>query len=279
MLRPVSCCVVANATSFAYTRATLGASNLSFWYYNITAKMSFFGWCSRRIGGLSMVVLIIFCYWVISSESTLERHGYKFEHAESRTASYTSTSTTGAGIWTYVFAYYTLLVHLAIFIFPFRACYAIIDLSRAIIRNTGRRSFKDLKGQAPRRRGSYASVSSSETLISEHQGASTTASSEAGDIDMEVYTDCTDATVSSPVIHAIVIPNYKEEIDSLKETLEVLACHPQAQTCYDVSTTWWLKPVFTLLCPAPPLLLLWGALFYFRSPSGRRREMKQPPSR
>jgi len=181
-----------------------------------------------------MVVLIIFCYWVISSESTLERHGYKFEHAESRTASYTSTSTRGAGIWTYVFAYYTLLVHLAIFIFPFRACYSLLELSRGIMRNSGRRSLKDFKSQAIRRRGSYASVSSSETLISEHQGASTTASSEAGDIDMDVYTDCTDVTVSNPVVHAIVIPNYKEEIDSLKETLEVLACHPQAQASYDV---------------------------------------------
>jgi hypothetical protein len=226
-----------------------------------------------------MVVLIIFCYWVISSESTLERHGYKFEHAESRTASYTSTSTRGAGIWTYVFAYYTLLVHLAIFIFPFRACYSLLELSRGIMRNSGRRSLKDFKSQAIRRRGSYASVSSSETLISEHQGASTTASSEAGDIDMDVYTDCTDVTVSNPVVHAIVIPNYKEEIDSLKETLEVLACHPQAQASYDVSTTPRLKLVVTCFAvPGAIWLPLWVRRFYFRSPSGRRREIEQPSS-
>lgn len=198
--------------------------------------MSFFGWCTRRVGGLSMVALIILSYWVVSNESTLERHGYKFEHAESQTASYTSTSTTGAGIWTYIFAYYTLLVHLAIFIFPIRACYALLDISRSLIRTNTRRSLKDYKSQALRRRGSYASVSSSETLISENHGASTTASSEIGDSEIEMYTDCTEVSTSDSIIHAIVIPNYKEEIDSLKETLEVLASHPQAQSCYDVST-------------------------------------------
>lgn len=182
-----------------------------------------------------MVALIILSYYVISRESTLERHGYKFEHPETQTASYTSTTTRGAGIWTYIFAYYTLLVHLAIFIFPVRACYAILDLTRSIARNNSGKSLKDFKSSSLRRRGSYASVSSSETLISERNGASTTASSEAGDMESEMYTDAAEYHTSTPVIHAIVIPNYKEELDSLKETLEVLASHPQAHSCYDVS--------------------------------------------
>ena len=49
-----------------------------------------------------------------------------------------------------------------------------------------------------------------------------------------MYTDG-DAADHDHVIHAIVIPNYKEEVDSLRETLDVLASHPQARDSYDVS--------------------------------------------
>ena len=37
------------------------------------------------------------------------------------------------------------------------------------------------------------------------------------------------------VIHAIIVPNYKEDVDGLRETLDVLASHPQARMSYDVS--------------------------------------------
>lgn len=38
------------------------------------------------------------------------------------------------------------------------------------------------------------------------------------------------------VVHAIIIPNYKEDVDGLRETLGVLASHPQARVSYDVSS-------------------------------------------
>ncbi|KAG6002406.1 hypothetical protein E4U21_003111 [Claviceps maximensis] len=47
------------------------------------------------------------------------------------------------------------------------------------------------------------------------------------------YADDTDYT-EGDVIHAIMIPNYKEEMDTLQETLEVLASHSQARSSYDV---------------------------------------------
>ncbi|GJN69805.1 hypothetical protein PLICBS_003857 [Purpureocillium lilacinum] len=49
----------------------------------------------------------------------------------------------------------------------------------------------------------------------------------------EANSDGTDIAEVS-VIHAIVIPNYMEEIDTIKETLAVLAFHPQAYCSYDV---------------------------------------------
>jgi hypothetical protein len=40
------------------------------------------------------------------------------------------------------------------------------------------------------------------------------------------------------VIHAIIVPNYKEDFDTLRTTLNVLASHPRASTQYEVSLTW-----------------------------------------
>ena len=37
------------------------------------------------------------------------------------------------------------------------------------------------------------------------------------------------------IYHAIMIPIYKEEIDTLRDTLDVLSSHAQARTSYDVS--------------------------------------------
>jgi hypothetical protein len=195
--------------------------------------MSLFTWCSRRAGGLSMVALVLLSYWVISSEYTLQRHGYKYEHAETLTASYSSTSTTGAGIWTYIFAYYALFVHVLVFVLPFRALWAVWDVTQAIKRSNPLSAMADYKKLAFKRRDSHASLSSAETLTSEHNGSSSTAASEAGDLD-EIYTDGK-GIIQDPIIHAIIIPNYKEEMDTLKETLDVLASHPLAQSSYDVS--------------------------------------------
>ncbi|MCJ1378931.1 hypothetical protein MMC17_002030 [Xylographa soralifera] len=38
-----------------------------------------------------------------------------------------------------------------------------------------------------------------------------------------------------PVVHAIILPSYKEDIDTLRETLSVLASHVLAKSNYDVS--------------------------------------------
>ena len=41
--------------------------------------------------------------------------------------------------------------------------------------------------------------------------------------------------VAESVMHAIILPSYKEDMDTLKETLSVLASHVLAKTSYDVS--------------------------------------------
>ncbi|KAK3341152.1 glycosyl transferase family group 2-domain-containing protein [Lasiosphaeria hispida] len=190
--------------------------------------MSLFAWCSRRAGGLAMLALIALSYWVISGELEAQRHGYKYSSTDSLSAP--NYNPQGAGIWVSIFSYYSLLIHFLVFVFPIRSCWAVFTITRSLQKTARSKSLKDFKF-AHRRRGSSTSLSSSETLTSSRD-LSSTSSSEAGDLDPEFYTDGDIAP--DRVIHAIVIPNYKEENDTLKETLEVLASHPQARNTYDV---------------------------------------------
>jgi hypothetical protein len=100
---------------------------------------------------------------------------------------------------------------------------------KAVSRNRSLQRFK----YGPTRRLSFMSLASDVTLTSSL--ASTTASSDAGDSDM--IDSVTDVEYDQDkVIHAIIIPNYKEDVDGLRETLDVLASHPQARLSYDVSS-------------------------------------------
>jgi hypothetical protein len=188
---------------------------------------SVFAWASRRAGGLAMVATIGLSYWVISKELETQRYSYQYQQQDSLSAPIYQPR--GSGVWTRVFAYYCLLIHVLVAMFPLRACWAIWDLTRNLQRMSRSKTLQDVKF-SHRRRGSSTSLSSAETLTSSRDFSAS--SSEAGD-EPEYLIDA-DIAVDS-VVHAIIIPNYKEEMDTLRETLEVLASHPQARDTYDVS--------------------------------------------
>lgn len=197
--------------------------------------MSLFAWCTRRSGGLAMLATLALSYWVVSKEAAVSPSDLFRYHQErdilTSPVPINPTTPQGAGIWTVVFAYYCLLIHVLVAIFPMRSCYAMWEMTRTLRKTAHSKALENLKF-AHRRRGSSTSLSSSETLTSSH--ASST-SSDAGDLEAELYTDG-DAEPDR-VVHAIVIPNYKEELDTLRETLDVLGCHPQARNSYDVSNS------------------------------------------
>lgn len=174
-----------------------------------------------------MIWLGILSYWVISRESAASRYGYKAQPEDSLSAPRYSPN--GAGIWTVIFSWYCLFIHVLVFSFPLRACWAVWDLTTSLRKTARSRALKGFKF-GHRRRASSTSLSSSETLTSSR--ASSSASSEADDADTEFLTD-TEAD-QGRVVHAIIIPNYKEEMDTLRETLDVLASHPMARGSYDV---------------------------------------------
>lgn len=194
-----------------------------------------------------MIALLVVCYWVLSKEvaEPLHRHEYQQYPKDSSTAGdSTSTWTGGAGPWTVAFAYYCLLIHLFVFIFPLRACWAIWDLTRSL-KKVRAKTMRGLEPNLPRR-DSLTSLSSSETLTSTSSAESSIPGSEAGDMETELYHADTGL-----LVHAIVIPNYKEELDTLRETLDVLASHLEACLSYDVSR--FISTCFLLLDAGPSL--------------------------
>ncbi|RWA12269.1 hypothetical protein EKO27_g2839 [Xylaria grammica] len=197
-----------------------------------------FIWVTRRAPGLAMVFVVALAYYVITREAAAS--GFTLTRAEgdslSRPARITFTTPTsyeGGGIWTLIFAYYCLTIHILVSSFPIRSMWSIFDISRCLERTARSKSLKDYK-LSHRRRGSFTSLSSSETLTSSKElpSPSSTASSEAGDTEAEFVPDS--ETGVDRVIHAIIIPNYKEEMDTLRETLDVMASHPLARDTYDV---------------------------------------------
>ncbi|KAG7142000.1 THO complex subunit 5 like protein [Verticillium longisporum] len=186
----------------------------------------------RRAGGLAMIALLALSYWVISRASAASHLAYahNFRHPGPQPAK--GPTSFFAKDWpTIVFAYYCLFIHFLVFAFPFRSCYAVISMTWNLKKTALNKRLRDFKF-AHRRRGSSSSLSSSETLTSYYACSSIT--SQPGDPQVEAYSESSDYAVDH-VIHAIIIPNYKEEVDTLRETLDVLASHPQAVNSYDDS--------------------------------------------
>ena len=171
-------------------------------------------------------------YWVISGERGHQLHDYKqHESIDSLTSNTPIDSPLGPSTRVRVFAYYCLLIHLLVVIFPLRSNWAVYTITKSLQKMARIASARDLDF-GHRRRGSSTSLSSAETLTSS-KDLTSSSSSEAGESDIELSVDCEMAP--NTIVHAIVIPNYKEENDTLRETLEVLASHPQARATYDVS--------------------------------------------
>jgi hypothetical protein len=203
--------------------------------------MFILSWCSRRVGGLSLLLLLFLCCWIISGDLSENRARLRWtqklpgdipsEEGNREATHFPKT--------TIFFACYSLLIHTLVAIFPFRACWATFDITHSLRRIARLKKYKNSK----HRRSSSDSSNSSNSSASQFSTADTltptrsvmsSASSDAGaEIDCGYVADV--EKDSSKNIHAILIPNYKEEIDVLEETLRVLASHPTARAQYDVS--------------------------------------------
>lgn len=102
----------------------------------------------------------------------------------------------------FLFSTYTIWLHVLALLFPIRLCRAVWSATSAI-------------QKAQYESGNFLSIKEKD-----NDGGSPKLRSkgiEEGDI-----------------VHAIIIPIYKEEVETLEDTLNVLASHPAAREMYDV---------------------------------------------
>jgi hypothetical protein len=133
-----------------------------------------------------------------------------------------------AGNLKVLFAYYSLLIHILVVVFPFRAGWAIWNITLGLRKIARCKKWQNAQSsQRP-----FSTRLSSTDAPSYAQPSST--SSEAGDLESGYYADS--EVEQYEVVYTILIPNYIEDIEVLRETLEVLACYPEARSQYDVSS-------------------------------------------
>jgi hypothetical protein len=179
--------------------------------------MGILSWCSRRVGGLSITALVFISGTVIYNEHQALKNGLV-----------DVTRITWTGRLLTIFAYYSFIIHVTVAVFPIRACLAIWDLTRNLRRASQSQKWSEF---GPERKLSTYSLSSSAATLTPSRASAT--SSDTEDFDSGYFADV--EPESTPNLHAVLIPNYKEDIDVLRETLDVLASHPQARDQYDVS--------------------------------------------
>ena len=166
-------------------------------------------WCTQRITSLGLVSLFFLLYLALWHS---RRQGEQERISKSQL----------------VLACYTVLIHVLGLTFPLRLCYATWRLTQSLRESTTSRgpvtaSKADFETQPK------LSKSPSGSEISSY------ASSSSDIVSSDSESSASSLTDEGSVVHAIIVPNYKEDLDTLRETLEVLACHPQARSTYEVS--------------------------------------------
>ena len=119
-----------------------------------------------------------------------------------------------------VFVVYSVLIHLNMFGFTVRLSYSL---------------FRVL-GEAKRvrqRRGSHCVSESSEKRVGRFVDSPPLEEYKGG-LDVSRLRSISVREDHQEVIHAIILPNYAEDIDTLRTTLNVLASHPRARSQYEV---------------------------------------------
>ena len=119
-----------------------------------------------------------------------------------------------------VYVYYTLFVHILGVLFPLRLCWATRSMTRNLKMVAIQQQASLFRASSKSRRGSEVGYEDSVASDSSDSIALSTLNENEWDDD--------------PLVHAIILPNYKEDLDTLRETLDVLACHPQASSSYEV---------------------------------------------
>lgn len=165
-------------------------------------------WASRCLPGLS--ILALFALLLLTSTDVLPG-SWK---GPPKGKGPTTNDPTTLSLAQTIFIVYTILVHLNTLLFTGRLSWALSHAFRQTSKVLKRRS-----DQSP--------------STTPEPGSPLTDDSLATALDMKrVQTWATE--LPEEITHAIILPNYNEDIGTLRDTLNVLASHPRARTQYEV---------------------------------------------
>jgi hypothetical protein len=183
-------------------------------------------WCTQRVANLGLVALLILMYMAFwhdrsshiphdeNPAETPSGRGRHHHHRERITNSQL------------VLVYYTLFVHFWGLCFPIRLCWAIRSTIRGL-KKAGTQQLttlpKSLSIHVPKSSGSES-------------GYEDSICSNCSSDDIELSSTPASEWEEELIVHAIIVPNYKEDLDTLRETLDVLASHTLAISSYEVGS-------------------------------------------
>jgi hypothetical protein len=171
-------------------------------------------WLSRCIPGLSaigLITLLLFAFRDSEQPTYFAQEDGNFAVERSLPVQKLKRSQK-------IFILYSLLLHIDTLYLATRLCFSILVVKRKMRSTFLRRN--DLPS------GFYSEGILHQTDAQELESRSP--KSDARQLRLN-------EPIMSEVIHAIIIPNYSEDIDTLRLTLSVLAAHPRAKTQYEVS--------------------------------------------
>ncbi|KAH8683206.1 glycosyl transferase family group 2-domain-containing protein [Tricladium varicosporioides] len=179
-------------------------------------------WCVQRVTSLVFLSLIVLLYVAIWHDRPQAQHHGKAPLKLPKAGEKVDDSIplTNAQL---LFICYTLAAHFLGLTFPMRLVYATRSITKKL---------KNELRQLPITSNVLSNLPETPSKFLEssygHEGYESSSSS---------YTDESRTQVDENddlILHTIIIPNYKEDIETLRETLEVLACHPQACSVYEI---------------------------------------------
>ncbi|KAK9371268.1 hypothetical protein V1509DRAFT_650873 [Lipomyces kononenkoae] len=142
----------------------------------------------------------------------------------------------------------TVFVHVSVVAYTFRSCYGIYVTCKGMLSTADKFSVPHIiprassplssPSRASSRHGGRSAASDANNSADDLSGSSD-ASSDTDDHDIESSVSSYDEPngdvyYSDTPIHAIFVPNYKEDLDTLRETLGMLASHPMARSSYEI---------------------------------------------
>lgn len=183
-------------------------------------------WCVRCIPGFSLLALFALIVFALTDPSTWLPY-YNTVHFKDPNS---DTLTLPQAIY----AVYNVLIHVLALIFPLRLCWSLRQITH------------EVQGLAFQR-----TTPANVVDIQEKNRTIGSPAASLSPITSGATSDDDDSRKRSRslgmVYHTILLPNYKEDINTFRETLDVLASHAQARSSYDVGH---LKP-----CHCMPMCL------------------------